>query len=284
MSYLWRLMTTALAPVLWGTTYIVTTEWLPPGRPFLAATLRTLPAGILLLLWVRQRPQSGQMARLLLLSLLNIAAFQTLLFIAAYRLPGGIAAVISSMQPLILMCLIWLVNHKSPSWVSVLAVLASMLGMYWLLVTPEASWDVIGLVAAFGAAVVMASGLFLMQRWSIDMPLIAFTAWQLTLGGLMLLPLTLIAESLPTTITLPNILGYAWLALFGSVLAYSLYFRGAALLPGVALSVLGVLSPVTATIIGWWWLDEHLNAQQLCGLLLVLAAVLVVQWQNWEKS
>ena len=40
---------TAIAPALWGTTYVVTTELLPAGRPLLAATLRALPAGIALL-------------------------------------------------------------------------------------------------------------------------------------------------------------------------------------------------------------------------------------------
>ena len=40
--------TTALAPAAWGTTYLVTTELLPPGRPLLAGALRALPAGLVL--------------------------------------------------------------------------------------------------------------------------------------------------------------------------------------------------------------------------------------------
>nr|WP_202918005.1 hypothetical protein [Streptomyces taklimakanensis] len=43
------LLVTALAPAIWGTTYLVTTELLPPDRPLLAAVLRALPAGLLLL-------------------------------------------------------------------------------------------------------------------------------------------------------------------------------------------------------------------------------------------
>jgi len=46
-------LATALGPVIWGSTYIVTTELLPPDRPFTAALLRTLPAGVLLVLWRR---------------------------------------------------------------------------------------------------------------------------------------------------------------------------------------------------------------------------------------
>ena len=44
------LFLTALAPAIWGSTYIVTSQFLPPDRPFIAALLRVLPAGIALLI------------------------------------------------------------------------------------------------------------------------------------------------------------------------------------------------------------------------------------------
>ena len=50
------LLITALTPAIWGTTYAVTTEFLPPGRPLLAGTLRALPAGLLLLGLTRRLP------------------------------------------------------------------------------------------------------------------------------------------------------------------------------------------------------------------------------------
>ena len=87
-----------LGPVIWGSTYIVTTELLPPDRPFTAALLRTLPAGLLLVLWCRRWPAWGNWVgwrRLLVLAALNIGVFQALLFVAAYRLPGGVAAVVA---------------------------------------------------------------------------------------------------------------------------------------------------------------------------------------------
>lgn len=48
------ILATALAPLIWGSTYLVTTEFLPPDRPFTAALLRVLPAGLLLLAWTRE--------------------------------------------------------------------------------------------------------------------------------------------------------------------------------------------------------------------------------------
>ncbi len=130
-------LATALGPVIWGSTYIVTTELLPPDRPFTAALLRTLPAGLLLVL-----------------AALNIGVFQALLFVAAYRLPGGVAAVV----------------------------------------------------------------------------------------------------------------------------AYALWFRGIARLPSVAVSSLGLLSPVTAVLLGWALLEQAMTGVSLVGMLVVLASILAVQW------
>lgn len=87
------LLLTALAPTIWGTTYIVTTQFLPPDRPFIAALLRVLPAGFVLLCWCRHFPLRGEGWKLIITGILNIGAFQALLFVAAYRLPGGLAAV-----------------------------------------------------------------------------------------------------------------------------------------------------------------------------------------------
>ena len=48
---------TAIAPLIWGSTYYVTTEFLPAGYPITMAALRALPAGLLLLLFARRLPQ-----------------------------------------------------------------------------------------------------------------------------------------------------------------------------------------------------------------------------------
>ena len=101
------ILVTAIAPVIWGSTYIVTSEFLPPDRPFTAALIRVLPAGILLILFTRQFPSSKDFWKLIVLSALNIGLFQALLFVAAYRLPGGLAAVLGAIQPLIVMVLVW---------------------------------------------------------------------------------------------------------------------------------------------------------------------------------
>ena len=74
------ILLTALAPMSWGTTYVVATELLPPNHPLLVAALRSLPIGIVLTAWLRQLPKGIWWWRILLLGSLNIGIFQALLF------------------------------------------------------------------------------------------------------------------------------------------------------------------------------------------------------------
>ncbi|MFD0891591.1 EamA family transporter, partial [Streptosporangium algeriense] len=91
-----RTVLTALAPLVWGTTYVVTTELLPRGHPLFAGLLRALPAGLLALAITRTLPKGAWWGRATVLGVLNIGLFLPLLFVAAERLPGGVAATLGA--------------------------------------------------------------------------------------------------------------------------------------------------------------------------------------------
>ncbi|BEV73005.1 EamA family transporter [Paludibacterium sp. THUN1379] len=268
---------TALPPVIWGTTYIVTSQLLPPDRPFTAALLRVLPAGLLLILATGWRPAPGHWLRLLILSALNIGAFQPLLFIAAYRLPGGLAAVVGACQPLLVMALIWQCERRPPSRLALGASVLGVLGMAALLLSPGSHWDGPGMLAAAAGALLMACGTYLTRRWALPAPVSALTGWQLLLGGLMLTPLVLHYDPPLPTLSSLQIAAYLYLSSIGALLAYWLWFRGITRLSPVAVSSLGLLSPLTAVLLGWVLLGQALSPQSLLGMLTVLGSVLVVQ-------
>jgi len=281
MNNTWlNVLMTALAPAIWGSTYIVTTELLPPDRPFTAALLRALPAGLLLVLYSRYWPARRDWPRLLVLAALNIGFFQALLFVAAYRLPGGLAAVVGAIQPLLIMGLVWSLDHQRPASAAVVASVVGIAGMAALLLAPGARWDLIGIVAAFVGTACMASGTYLTRRWQLSPPLLAFTGWQLLLGGLLLLPLAYGIDPPLPTLSPQHWLGYAYLSVFGALLAYGLWFRGIARLAPVAVSSLGLLSPLVAVLLGWLLLDQRLTGIALLGMVAVLGSILTVQWAS----
>ena len=274
-------LTTAIGPVIWGSTYIVTTELLPPDRPFTAALLRTLPAGLLLVLWCRRGPAWGDgvgWLRLLVLASLNIGAFQALLFVAAYRLPGGVAAVVGAVGPLVVMGLTWALDHRRPPALALVAGVLGVMGMAALLLSPGARWDMVGVAAALVGTLCMAAGTFWSRRWRSDLPVLAFTGWQLLAGGVMLAPVAWAVDPPLPALTATHIAGYLYLSLAGALVAYALWFRGIARLPSVAVSSLGLLSPVTAVLLGWVLLGQAMTGVSLVGMLVVLVSILAVQW------
>ena len=202
---------TALAPLAWGTTYIVATEFLPPGHPLLVAALRSLPVGLLLTVALRKLPQGIWWIRMLILGGLNIGIFQALLFVAAYRLPGGVAATTGAIQPLLVMLFSWSILNDKPAKLSFVAAIAGFIGVGLLVLGPGAQLDTLGIIAALAGAGAMGLGTVLVKRWHPPVSLIVFTAWQLTIGGLMLLPVALITEGPFTELSRTNLWGFIYL-------------------------------------------------------------------------
>jgi len=271
------LLVTALAPLIWGSTYLVTTEFLPPNRPFTAALIRVLPAGLLLLAYTRRAPARGEWARVVLLGVLNIGLFQAMLFVSAYRLPGGLAAILSSTQTLMILLLGWLIGKNMPPKAAWGWAAAGVAGIALMVLSPQARFDGWGMAAALTGAAGMALGVYLSKHWRISLNALAFTGWQLLFGGLFLLPAALLLETPPDTLTAANIGGYLYLSLFGALFAYALYFRGIAKLPPAVVSSLALLSPVCAFVLGWLFLGQSMDAKSLLGFALALASIFGVQ-------
>ena len=267
------LLMTALAPAIWGSTYIVTTELLPAGFPLTVAMLRALPAGILLLLVVRQLPSGIWWGRSLLLGALNFSFFWAMLFVAAYRLPGGVAATVGAVQPLIVIFLARAIIGSPIRPLSILAALAGMGGVALLVLKPSATLDMVGIAAALAGAASMAAGTVLSRHWQPPVPPLTFTAWQLTAGGLLLLPVALWLEPALPAPTPANLAGLAWLGLIGAAFTYILWFRGIGRLEPSVVAPLGLLSPVTAVVLGWFLLGQSLNAPQMLGMAIVVGSV-----------
>jgi probable blue pigment (indigoidine) exporter len=271
------LVLTGLAPAVWGTTYVVTTELLPAGRPLTDSLLRALPAGLVLLLFAREWPRGIWLLRVLVLGALNFSLFWWLMFVSAYRLPGGVAAVLISTQPLLVLGLAAALLGAPLRSAAIGAGLAGVLGVGLLVLRPGVALDPLGIAAGIAGALSMALGTVLAKRWQPEVSALTFTAWQLVAGGLLLLPPALIAEPMLRAPTLLNLAGYLWLGLFGGALSYILWFRGVARIGPAAASPLVLLSPVTAVILGWLVAGQTLTALQSAGIALVLASVVMSQ-------
>jgi probable blue pigment (indigoidine) exporter len=265
--------------MVWGSTYLVTTEFLPADRPLLAATVRALPAGVVLMLITRTWPRGSWWFKAAALGALNIGLFFFLLFFTAYQLPGGVAALVGSVQPLFVLFLGVLLLGEKIRAAHIVACAVGAAGVGLLVLRSDATLTVIGVIAGMAAALSMAAGIVLTKRWGRPegVGLLGFTGMQLAMGGVMLLPVTLVVEGLPGEVSGANLAGFAYLSIIGALAAYAVWFRGIQRLPTMVVSFLGFLSPLVATVMGFVFLGESLSGWQVVGAVLVLASVFLVQ-------
>lgn len=276
-SFWATLLITSLTPIIWGSTFLLSSELLPENTPLMTAAIRTLPAGFALILITRQPRPDLPWSKMLLLAFLNIAAFQSLLFVAAQRLPGAIAAVVSSLQPLMTIFLVWWFDSKRPRILTLAASLCGLAGMAAIFWSPNASYDPLGVIAALAGSACITVGTFLAVRWRKSMPLLPFIGWKMAIGGLILLGPALVFESHFPPLSLTQWAGYAYLSLIGTVLAYVIWFRGLSILSPVSVTSLGLLSPLTAMLLGWIFKNESMDLTQSICIALVLACIVILQ-------
>jgi probable blue pigment (indigoidine) exporter len=271
------LLITAVAPVAWGSTYLVTEQFLPADRPLFAALVRALPAGLLLLAFKRRLPRGDWWWRAIVLGVLNIGLFFPLIFLAAYHLPGGLAATLQAASPLAVMALAAGIVNERPGTLRIGAAVVGLVGVALLVLQSPGQVDTLGLVGAFGSVLVSALGFVLVKHWQSPVDMLTLVSWQLVVGGLVLLPVALLVEGAPPAVDARAIGGFVWLGLVGTVVAYVCWFHGLNRMAAGAVSLVGLVNPVVGTVLGVVFAGEIFGWTQALGMALVLFGVLAGQ-------
>ncbi|MFD7257698.1 DMT family transporter [Streptomyces sp. NPDC059874] len=270
----WSLVT-AIAPVAWGTTYFVTREFLPADSPLYGAVFRALPAGLLLLAVRRKVPSGSWWWKSLLLGVLNMGGFFALVYLAAQRLPTSVATTVMATGPLVMMLIAWALIGERPGRRHLAGAGLGVGGVCLMLLTSTVALDALGLLASVAAMGMSALGFVLAKRWSTDVEVLAATSWQLLGGGLVLIPLAVIAEGAPPTLDGPALAAFGYVTVVSTALAFTAWFAGLRRLPAATVGLLGLLNPVTGVLLGTAVAGETLSLRQLCGLALALAGILL---------
>ena len=271
----WVALTT-VAPVAWGANYYVTHAFLPPDNPLYGAALRALPAGLVLLGLRRQRPRGAWWWRSAVLGLLNVSVFFVLVYVASQLLPTSIASTVMAVSPLAMMLIAWALVSERPGIAHLAGAAIGLGGVCLMLLTGAGGVSAPGVLASAAAMLVSAFGHILTKRWNnTGIDVLASTAWQLTAGGLFLLPVAAAVEGSPPALSMPALLAFGYVTLVATALAFAAWFTGLRHLPAGTVGLIGLLNPVTGVLLGTAVAQEVLTVQQLCGLALVLAGVVL---------
>lgn len=259
----------------WGTNYYVTREFLPAGHPLYGAALRALPAGLLLLAVCRKLPGGSWWWKSLLLGFLNMGGFFALVYVAAQRLPTSAASTVMATAPLVMMLFAWALIAERPGLGQLAGAGLGVAGVSLMLLTGTAAMDALGVLASVAAMTMSSLGFILAKRWSTEVEVLASTSWQLLGGGLLLLPFAAATEGSPPALDGPALLGFGYVTLAATALAFAAWFAGLRRLPAAAVGLLGLLNPVTGVLLGTAIAGETLTLRQICGLLLTLTGILL---------
>jgi probable blue pigment (indigoidine) exporter len=273
-SWRWALVT-AVAPITWGSTYFVTAHFLPADIPLWGSALRALPAGLVLLLLARRLPHGSWWWRSVVLGVLNFGGFFTLIYLSAILLPSSVAASIMALAPLVMAGLGWLVLAERPTgWMAAGAALG-ILGVLAILgagLSPANPW---GVLTSLTALVMSSVGAVLNKKWTRDVPVLASTAWQATVGGVMLVVVAALVEGPMPALSGTELLGFAYISLIATALASVCWFAGLRRLAAGTVGIVGLLNPVTGVALGTLAAGEQLTWWQGLGMGLVLIGILV---------
>ncbi|KUL40426.1 ABC transporter permease, partial [Streptomyces sp. NRRL F-4489] len=249
-------LVTAVAPVAWGTNYFVTHEFLPDGHPLYGAAIRALPAGALLLAVCRKLPRGVWWWRSVVLGVLNMGGFFALVYVAAQRLPTSLASVVMALSPLVMAVFAWGLVGERPRVAHLAGAAVGAAGVGLMLLSASVAVDGLGVLASAGAMGMSSLGYVLAKRWSggagrpggVDV--LSATAWQLTAGGLLLVPCAVVVEGAPPVLDGRAVLGFGYVTVVATAVAFAAWFAGLRRLPAATVGLVGLLNPVTGVVLG----------------------------------
>jgi drug/metabolite transporter (DMT)-like permease len=284
---------------LWGTAMVAMKGVIPNTTPLFMAGVRLVPAGVLLLVaaTLMGRPQPKSWAAWLWISLFALvdgALFQGFLAEGLVRTGAGLGSVMIDSQPLAVALLSgWLFGEIIGLWgwlglgIGVLGI--SLIGLpdEWVLglfngnpLALEVSLQQLfqsGEWLMLLAALSMAVGTVLIRFVTRHVDPVVATGWHMIIGGLPLFALSGVWESEQWV----HIDLYCWMALaystiFGSAIAYGLFFYFASKGNLTSLSALTFLTPVFALLFGNLFLSEVLSPLQWIGVSMTLVSIYLI--------
>ena len=119
------------------------------------------------------------------------------------------------------------------------------------------------------------------KKWGHDLHPYTLTALPMAYGAVALTAIGLATES-PRAIewSAVSIGALLYLALFGSVVAFVVYYRLLKVVPVSLLALVSYAFPIVAVALGWLVLDEALSGSTLAGAGMVLVGIALATWRR----
>ncbi len=271
----------AIVYVVWGSTYLGIRFALEGGLPPLGAVsgFRFLVAGSAMFVFLRWRgvaaPTRAQWKNLLVMGALLLLFGNGFVVLAEQDVSSGLAAVAVASVPL-WMGLFGIFYGAKPSRIEWIGIAIGFLGVLWLNAGSSLSASPTGLVLLLIAPVAWAFGSLWSRGRDLPSPFMA-AAGQMLCGGALLLATGLLrGETLDAAPTTQGLLALLYLAVFGSVIAFSTYVWLLHHVRPALVSSYAYVNPAIAVALGAWLAGERFTAHDLGAMAVILAGVVII--------
>lgn len=256
---------------------------------------RWLTAAIVLVIYAACKKKSLRIVstdeawKIFLLSALRSITSITLL-IGYANIASGIASTINFMYPVIVALCMMIIFGEDRAWINVFAIALSIFGVYLMAsgdgLVVEGGNTVLGLTCSLISAFSFAAYYILMKKIKADkIEAVKFTTWMMLMSSVYFIACGLITDGHITIVTdgrsWMNILG---LGLWATMVSNFTGVKAIRRIGPTLTSILGALQPLTAVVLGVIFLDEHLGARTISGIILILVAVTMIVLHQRKKK
>ncbi len=267
--------------LIWGSTYLGIRFALEGGYPALSVVsgARMLFAGLAMYAVLRWRgvpaPTRAQLRTLATMGVLMMMLGNGCVVFAEKSVSSGLAAIAIASMPL-WMGLFGLIFGQRPSVREWLGIGVGFLGVLWLNAGSTLSAQPISLVLLLVAPIAWAFGSVWSRGRDLPSPFMT-AAGQMMCGGLMLVPLGLaMGERLPDAPTLLGTGALLYLAVFGSIIAFTAYVWLLNHVRPALASSYAYINPPVAVLLGVWLADERFTAHDVGAMAVILIGVAII--------
>lgn len=201
---------------------------------------------------------------------------------AEMHIPSGIAAIICSLMPVLVILINLSINRdERPTLPIMMGVALGMIGIILIFSEHVASFSrteyLLGILVTFMAALSWASGSIWIKKKNTDANPFLNAGMQMMFGGLWMFPLSFAIDDLSAVHwSAEAAYSLLYLIVFGSIIAYASYSYALRKLPMTIVSLYAYVNPLVAVFLGWLVLDEKLNARIIVAFLLTVAGIYIV--------
>jgi drug/metabolite transporter (DMT)-like permease len=280
--------------VIWGTTYLAIAIAIQSVPPFISGAARFTLAGAVMYAWLRWRsPRPFANASIVMMALAGVLLSgigNGFVVWAQQGIPSGIAALIVTSVPVLVLILDWVFfSKRAPTRQALFGTAIAIAGVVTIVMhtrTLSGEAEPLYLLAMAFATTGWSLGTLLQKRSAQPNTVLSFTCGQMLFGGLFQLLMSFATGEWsrfePAQVSLPSVFAVLYLVVFGSIIGLNCYLWLLTRVPAPKVATYALVNPVVALVLGAAVLDERITLLAVGAAALVLVGVALILFQNFR--